>query len=244
MKKGLTFIVPVVDKSGSMSSIKKDTIGGFNEFLESQKKVEGEAFITLVLFDTNYNVVYDGIPIQNAAPLNESTYIPNGGTALYDAFGQAIKMTKKKIALLPEEERPESVIFAVLTDGEENSSCIVNKEGQRKYTKEKIFEKVSKLQEEDNWAFIFLGANQDAYQVGSGLGFYGNNTVTYSANSRGMKSVMDTVSCFAAEFRSSNDKKMYRQSVDLDSMYQDFEVANAKAEETPADTKVDTKDTK
>lgn len=227
MKKGLTFICLVVDKSGSMSTIKKDTIGGFNEFLESQKKVEGEALISLVLFDTSYNVVYENIPIQNAAPLNESTYIPNGGTALYDAFGQAMKSMRKKIQELPEEEQPEKVLFAVLTDGEENSSCIRNKEGQRKYTKEKIFEKVKKLQEESNYAFLFLGANQDAYQVGSGLGFAANNTVTYTSNSRGMKSVMDTVSCFAAEFRNAPDSKLYSQSVNLDQMYQDFEEKNS-----------------
>lgn len=221
MKKGLTFICLVVDKSGSMSSIKKDTIGGFNEFLESQKKVEGEALISLILFDTSYNVVYENIPLLNAAPLNESTYRPDGGTALYDAFGQAMKMTKKRIQSLPEEEQPEKVLFAVLTDGEENSSGILNKEGQRKYTKETIFEKVKKYQDENDWGFIFLGANQDAYQVGSSLGFAANNTVTYSASSKGMKSVMDTVSCFAANFRSAPDSKLYSQSVNLDQMYQD-----------------------
>lgn len=226
MKKSLTFICLVVDKSGSMSSIKKDTIGGFNEFLESQKKVEGEALISLVLFDTSYNVVYENIPIQNAAPLNESTYIPNGGTALYDAFGQAMKSMRKRIQELPEEEQPEKVLFAVLTDGEENSSCIRNKEGMRKYTKEKIFEKVKRYQDEDDWGFIFLGANQDAYQVGSGLGFAANNTVTYKASSKGMKSVMDTVSFFASNFRSAPDSKLYSQSVNLDQMYQDFEVKN------------------
>ena len=233
MKKGLTFLVPVVDKSGSMQSIKLDTIGGFNEFLDSQKQVEGEAKITLVLFDTEYNVVYENIPIQNAASLNESTYRPDGGTSLYDALGQAIKMTKKRIESLPEEERPEKVIFAVLTDGEENSSKILNKEGQRKYTKEKIFEKIKKLQEVDGWAFLFLGANQDAYQVGSGLGFLANNTVTYKASKMGMKSVMDTVSCFATNYRNSADSKLYSQQVDLGAMYQDFEVANEEEDTTP-----------
>jgi hypothetical protein len=241
MKKGLTFIVPVVDKSGSMQSIKKDTIGGFNEFIDSQKKVEGEAKITLVLFDTEYNVVYESIPVQNAAPLNESTYRPDGGTALYDAMGLAIKMTKKRIESLPEEERPEKVIFAVLTDGEENASKILNKEGQRKYTKEKIFEKVSKLQEEDGWAFLFLGANQDAYQVGSGLGFYANNTVTYKASKAGMKSVMDTVNCFAANYRMSDDAQSYSRGVDLGVMYQEFEVANEKADDKTEDDKKDSK---
>jgi hypothetical protein len=214
-----------------MSSIKKDTIGGFNEFLESQKKVEGEALITLVVFDTTYNVAYENIPIQNAALLNESTYRPGGGTALYDAIGVSIKKTKNFINSLPEEEKPEKVIFAILTDGEENSSKILNREGERKYTMEKIFEKITKLQEESKWAFIFLGANQDAFQVGSNLGFHSNHTVTYKATGNGMKSVMDTVCCFASDFRDSDNSELYSRNVNLAGLYQDFEQSNEKKEE-------------
>jgi uncharacterized protein YegL len=205
MKKGLTEIVLIVDKSGSMHKIKMDTIGGFNEFLKSQKSEEGEATITLVLFDTDYNVVYQSIDIQTAAELTENTYRPQGGTALYDAMGQAIKMTKKRIEELPEEERPEKIIFAVLTDGEENSSCIMDVEtNERKYTKEKIFKKVSKLQEKSGWVFIYLGANQDAMEVGHTMGFAANNTVTYEANSRGIGATMDSVNKYTKSFRKTS----------------------------------------
>ena len=222
MKKGLTEIVIVVDKSGSMSSLKLDTIGGFNEFLKCQKQEEGEANISLVLFDTTYNLMYQSINIQSAAELNESTYVPNGGTALYDALGLSIKMMKKRIEELPEEERPEKVIFAILTDGEENSSRIVNNEGQRKYIKEKIFEKVTKHQEDDGWIFIYLGANQDAMQVGQSMGVYANNTVSYEANTRGMTATMDSVNKYAKEFRSSNlSSQVFAMSADLNEMYEE-----------------------
>ena len=239
MKKGLTHIVFVFDKSGSMLSLKSDSIGSFNSFIQEQKKVEGECKITLVLFDTDFNVVYENIPIQNAAELNESTYVPGGSTSLFDTMGKSIKMTRKYIKNLPEEERTVKVIFAVLTNGEENASRLLNKEGIRKYTKETIFEKVSKLQEEDGYGFVFLGANQDAFQVGTSLGFYGNNTVTYTANSKGMNSVMDTVSCFAANFRTSDDSKSYARRVDLEHLYQDFEVKNSTVDTPPEDTTVD-----
>ena len=220
MKKGLTEIVVVLDKSGSMAPQKRDVIGGFNEFLKSQKQVEGEANITLVLFDSETNVVYQGINIQSAAELNEQIYVPNGSTSLYDSMGIALKITKKRIESLPEEERPEKVIFAVLTDGEENSSRLVNKEGQRKYTKDKIFEKVNYLQENSNYVFIYLGANQDAMQVGSSLGFTANNTVSFSANTRGVSASMDSINTYSKLYRTSNiSTQAFACSADLESLY-------------------------
>lgn len=222
MKKGLTEIVLILDKSGSMSSIKNDTIGSTNEFIKSQKKEDGEANISLVLFDTNYNLMYQSINIQSAAELNEKTYVPNGGTALYDSIGLSIKMMKKRIEELPEEEKPEKIIFAILTDGEENSSNILNKEGQRKYTKEKIFEKVSKLQEESNFVFIYLGANQNAMQVGHEMGIYANNTVSYCADSRGISATMDSVNTYTKSFRKSKvSVQEFMCSADLGEMYEE-----------------------
>lgn len=238
MKEGLTEIVVVVDKSGSMESIRKDTIGGFNAFLKSQKEIEGEATITLVLFDTAYNVIYQSINIQTAAELTEKTYIPNGGTALYDAFGQAMKMTKKRIESLPEEEKPSKIFFAVLTDGEENSSKIVNKEGQRKYTKESIFEKVNQLQK-GNYIFIYLGANQDAMQVGTGMGFYANNTVSYSADSRGMSASMDSMSNYSKSYRVSNlSSQDFAAQVDLGTLYEQSLEKQDKEEEKKEEAKL------
>lgn len=232
MKKGLTEIVLVVDKSGSMSIIKNDTIGGFNEFLKSQKQEEGEANISLILFDTEHNVMYQSINIQSAAELNDKTYVPGGGTALYDSFGQSMKMMKKRIESLPEEERPEKVIFAVLTDGEENASRIMNKENQRKYTKETIFEKVSKYQE-DGWIFIYLGANQDAMQVGTSMGFMANNTVSYCADSRGISATMDSVNTYTKSYRKSSlSSQEFMCSADLGEMFEEsLEKLDKKEEE-------------
>ena len=222
MKKGLTEIVLVLDKSGSMSSIKKDTIGSTNEFIKGQKQEDGEANMSLVLFDTTYNLMYQSINIQSAAELNESTYVPNGGTSLYDSVGLSMKMMKKRIEELPEEERPEKVIFAILTDGEENSSRIVNNEGIRKYTKEKIFEKVTKHQEDDGWVFIYLGANQDAMQVGHEMGVYANNTVSYEANTRGMTATMDSVNKFTKSYRKSTlSSQAFAMSADLGEMFEE-----------------------
>ena len=166
--------------------------------------------------------MYQSINIQSAAELNESTYVPNGGTALYDAMGLSMKMMKKRIEELPEEERPEKVIFAILTDGEENSSRIVNNEGIRKYTKEKIFEKVSKLQEESNYVFIYLGANQDAMLIGQSMGVYANNTVSYEANTRGMTATMDSVNKFTKSYRKTNlSSQAFAMSADLGEMFEE-----------------------
>lgn len=222
MKQGLTEIIVVLDKSGSMDGLKKDTIGGFNSFLNTQKTEEGEANITLILFDTTYNVVYKSVNIKNVAELTEKTYIPCGGTSLYDALGVAMKTTRKGISELPEEDRPEKIIFVVITDGEENSSCIRNKEGLRKYTKESIFKKINKYQKDDGYIFIYLGANQDAMRVGKSIGFTSNNTVTYSANSRGVSASMDSVNTYTTSFRKSKlSSQDYACTADLGLLYEE-----------------------
>lgn len=222
MKKNLTEIVLIVDKSGSMNTIKNDTIGGVNSFLKSQKEEDGETTITLVLFDSDTNVVYQSIDIQSAAELTNKTYIPNGSTALYDSLGISLKLIKKRIDELSEEEKPEKVIVAVVTDGVENSSRLVNKEGLRKYTKDKIFEKITKLQTDSNYIFLYLGANQDAMQVGTEMGFMSNNTVSYSADSRGITATMDSVNNYTKSFRMSKlSSQEFMTSADLGIMYED-----------------------
>ena len=122
MKKDLTEIVIVLDESGSMSSCKSDTIGGFNEFLSTQKKIKGEANVTLVKFSDYYKVVNDGTALEHVSPLNESNYTPSYSTALLDAVGRTINSVGNRLSSLPEDQRPEKVIFAVITDGYENAS--------------------------------------------------------------------------------------------------------------------------
>lgn len=120
MKQGLTEIVVILDRSGSMESIRDDAIGGFNAFMESQKAVAGEATSTLVQFNTTLETVHENVPLQDMPLLDSKTYVPGGGTALLDAVGLTVDRVGKRLAVTPEDKRPEKVMVAILTDGEEN----------------------------------------------------------------------------------------------------------------------------
>ena len=161
MKKDLCEIVIVIDESGSMGSCKSDTIGGVNLFLDNQKRIKGEARITLVKFSDYYKKINDSIPLDEVVYLDENNYTPSYTTALLDAVGKTINSIGKRLADTPEAERPEKVIFAVITDGYENSS--------REFTRSQIFKMVSHQKEKYNWEFIFLGADIDAW--GGEIGF-------------------------------------------------------------------------
>lgn len=174
MKEGFTSINVILDRSGSMANTVNDTIGGFNNFLREQQKVPGEAIFTLALFDHEYELMYDGVPLSEVKELNTSTYVPRGWTALLDAVGRTIKATEAKINSMKEEDRPSKVIFVILTDGNENNS--------RTYKHAKIMEMVKHQTDEAKWQFIFLGANIDAFAVGNSIGatYGGNMSYNYS----------------------------------------------------------------
>jgi len=193
MKKGLVEIVFILDRSGSMASIKNDAIGGFNSFLEEQKKVPGEANLTLVLFDHEYNLFYNGVKLQNAKPLDNSTYVPRGTTALLDAVGRTIDDVGVRLDSLPEEDRPEKVIVGILTDGFENAS--------KDYTNTRISEMIDLQQKTYNWEFLYLGANQDAFSVAQSLNIKGINTSNFVANSIGTRSCFSDVSLRYSKLR-------------------------------------------
>ena len=160
--KDATEIVVVADKSGSMNTVQRDAIGGYNTLLtEQQAESADEAYITLILFDTTYTVG-DRMPVKDAVPLSEETYRPSGGTALLDALGRAITETGSRLAALSEDERPDQVIVAIITDGEENSS--------REHSKAQIKKLIEHQQEKYDWKFVYLGANQDAFVEAHGLG--------------------------------------------------------------------------
>ena len=183
----LTEIVAILDRSGSMLSLTKDTIGGFNSFLAEQKKNSGKAKLTLVQFDDKYQIDYDGVDIQSVNDLNEETYRPRGNTALLDAVGKTIITVGERLAKLKEEERPGQVIFLIITDGEENSS--------KEFTvRAKIADMVKHQTEKYNWTFVFLGGGDAAFNQGVSLGFSANNTHNYSANSMGTSNVYRGVS--------------------------------------------------
>lgn len=193
--KDATEIVVVMDKSGSMASIRDDAIGGFNTFVEDQKKEPGEANLTLVLFDTSYSIPYSGKPIKGVELLDENTYRPGGGTALLDALGRGITETGKRLDDMDEAVRPDKVICVVITDGEENSS--------REHKKEQIAEMVKHQEEKYGWAFIYLGANVDAMNEARGIGIRQDCAVNFAANSIGTRSAYAGTSEAVKGYRSA-----------------------------------------
>ncbi len=184
MKKDLVEIMCVIDRSGSMSSIASDAIGGFNTFLEEQKKAPGQALLSLVLFNTNTNVVHESKPLAEVPLLDTQTFRPNGSTALYDALGESIDSLGKRLSNMAEDQRPEKVIFVILTDGEENAS--------RKFTKTQVADKISHQTDAYKWDFIYLGANQDAMSVGRSLAIL--DSASWTSDSKGTRSVYTTAS--------------------------------------------------
>jgi uncharacterized protein YegL len=174
----LTEIILVLDKSGSMHDVKKDTIGGVNQFLEDQKKLPGEALFTFITFDTKYNKISEGILLENAQPLSEANYSPNGGTALFDAVNSAISSTIERHANESEAyNRPGKVMLVVLTDGEENSSTEIRDV--------KAIGRMVAEREKAGWEVIFLGADLDNWAaMGSGMGFskFGNMSKSDMSN--------------------------------------------------------------
>jgi uncharacterized protein YegL len=197
-KQGLTEIVTIIDKSGSMSSLKSKTIEGFNEFLTEQKSIKGEANFSLVLFSSHgkEKIVFDSIDIQDTTNLTEENYQPNGTTALYDAIGKTIKAMKKRIKNLDDNERPDRVLFVILTDGQENDSKIFNKE--------KVFKLIKKMEKKNNWSFIYLGSNQDAFAEGSKMGVNTSKTLNYSADVNGMNFAYTNITNYTKQYRTAD----------------------------------------
>ena len=186
MKKNLTELICILDMSGSMNSLVNDTIGGYNSLIEKQKKEEGEAYVTTVLFDNRYIMFQDHINIQDVNPLTTADYRPMGMTALLDAIGRTINSVGARLNETPEEERPEKVIVTITTDGMENAS--------QEFTKTQIKEMIEHQQSKYSWVFMFLGANMDAVSEASSLGINTDFARTYTANEWGTESVYSSLS--------------------------------------------------
>ena len=178
MKKGLTELVFILDRSGSMSGLESDTIGGFNGMLMKQKKEEGEANVTTVLFDDQIEVIHDRFSIDVVESLTDADYYVRGCTALLDAVGSTVKKVENIQRRLPKDMRAEKIIFVITTDGQENAS--------QEYTYKMVKEMIEKCQE-DGWEFIFMGANIDAVREASNLGIKEKRAVTYRNDSRGVQ---------------------------------------------------------
>jgi uncharacterized protein YegL len=178
-----------------MGHLQLDTIGSFNTFLKDQQAFPGECAFTLCTFNDDYRLVHDFEKIANVEDLSIKTYRPSGSTALLDAMGATIDSVGKKLAAMPEEERPSKVLFMVVTDGEENAS--------RRYTREQIKSMVEHQRSVYSWEFVFVGANIDAFTAGTSMGFTAQNSVAYTASAAGTKRLYDTVSSNTRSYRSS-----------------------------------------
>ena len=186
MNKNLTEIAFILDRSGSMAPVTEAAITGFNVFLRDQQKTEGQARLTLVLFDNEYLVPLDCIPVQEAVALDTTTYVPRASTALLDAIGTTIDRIGARIAAMPETDRPGQVIVAILTDGYENSS--------QKFTWKDISAKILEQTNTYKWQFLFLGANQDAIATAANLSISAENASTYVGDNGGTYSSQKAMS--------------------------------------------------
>jgi uncharacterized protein YegL len=177
MKNNLTEIVFILDRSGSMSGLESDTIGGYNSLLEKQKATPGKAFISTILFNNCSEVIHDRLDLQKVPLMSEREYCAQGCTALLDAIGGAIKHIGNIHKYAREEDRPDNTLFVITTDGMENSSRI--------YSYEHIKKLIEMEKEKYGWEFIFLGANIDAIEVASRFGISKERAANYNADSEG-----------------------------------------------------------
>lgn len=177
MKKNLTEIVFILDRSGSMAGLESDTIGGFNSMIAKQKQTEGEALVSTVLFDNVCEVLHDRVNIQKIAPITERDYTVRGCTALLDAIGGAIHHIGNVHKYAREEDVPEHTLFVITTDGMENAS--------RRYSAEKVKQMIERQKTKYGWEFLFLGANIDAVKTARHFGIGADRAANYRCDSKG-----------------------------------------------------------
>lgn len=176
MNNNLTELVFILDRSGSMQGLEKDTIGGYNSLLEKQRGEKGEATVTTVLFDDAYELLYDNADLSKVKALTEKEYYARGCTALLDAVGRTVQTVEKRHSLAPEAQVPSGTMVVIVTDGFENAS--------REYDLETVKKLISR-QKEKGWEFMFLGANMDAVETAKTMGIQADRAVTYEADGVG-----------------------------------------------------------
>ncbi len=209
MKKNLTEIVFILDRSGSMAGLEDDTIGGFNAMIEKQKNEPGEALVSTVLFDNDCEVIHDRVGIQEIEPMTRNEYYVRGCTALLDAVGGAIHHIGNVHKYAREEDRPEKTLFVITTDGMENAS--------RKYSYERLKAMIERQKEKYGWEFIFLGANIDAAREAARFGINADRAVNYNADSIGTAVIYEAVSEAVCNVRACQPMtNNWRRKVDED----------------------------
>ena len=195
MKKNLTELVFILDRSGSMAGLEKDTIGGFNAMLERQKAEAGEAYISTILFDNYTEVIHDRLALDAVPRLTEKEYYVRGCTALLDAVGGAIRHIGNIHKYAREEDRPEKTMFVITTDAMENA-C-------RRYTYERVREMITRQKERYGWEFLFLGANMDAAREAARFGIDADRAANYHADAKGTEVIYGAVCETVCDFRAS-----------------------------------------
>ncbi len=194
MKKDLTEVVFILDRSGSMHSLTADTIGGFNSMLKKQKEEKGECLVSTVLFNSQSSVLHDRVPIKEVSEITDREYVASGSTALIDAMGDAIRHIRNVHKYVREEDVPEHTIFIITTDGYENSS--------HRYSSDEV-KKMVEAQKEKGWEFIFLGANIDAVETAKAYGIREDRSVNFINDSKGIEKNYDSISCVMSCVRGS-----------------------------------------
>ena len=185
MKKNITELVFILDRSGSMAGLENDTIGGFNAMIEKQKKVDGECYVTTILFDNVSETLHDRVRIQDIAEMTEDDYTVRGCTALIDALGGAIEHIEKIHKYARKEDIPSQTMFVITTDGQENAS--------RRFTSKKVKKMIEQKKEKNGWEFLFIGANIDAVETAANYGIGADRAVNYHADGQGTRVVYDAV---------------------------------------------------
>ena len=209
MKKDLTELVFILDKSGSMFGLERDTIGGFNSLIEKQKKEPGEAIVSTILFNNKVEFLHDGKNINEIELLTEDEYVTDGSTALLDAIGNAITKVVNKRKTTPEDTHPEKTVFVITTDGMENSST--------EYSYKKIKEMIKHQQEKYNWEFIFLAANIDSEMMADSIGILRDNAVSFNCDSEGIELNYECISSAISELRCNKQMTAnWRKKIDED----------------------------
>ncbi len=186
MQKDLTEVIFILDRSGSMSGKERDTIGAFNSLIEKQKKYEGRVLVTTILFDDQYEVLFERVPIEKVRPLTSAQYYVRGCTALLDAVGITVD-GMRKIHKEDGKNVPGHTLVVINTDGMENASC--------RYTFGEVRSLITREQEKHGWEFLFLGANIDAIASASSIGIHANRAVNTYADSSGIQAAYDAVEC-------------------------------------------------
>lgn len=201
MKPNLTHIIFIVDRSGSMDGIAADMIGGYNKFIETQKELPADCFVSFYQFDDIYEAVFERVALKDVKPLDKKTYQPRGCTALYDAMGRTIKNYGQYLSDLSEEERPERILVVAITDGLNNAS--------REFDLDQVREMIKHQTEVYKWDFVFLGSNIDAWNAGQAMGVVPSSTLQFANTKGSVGSAFQSLSRNTRQYRASNMKCAY-----------------------------------